>query len=141
MAVNTDEFVKTSGTVGFDAELGTVVQSVTADEMIATLELDPKLHQPFGIVHGGVYCALAESVASMSAFFWLQDTGIGGHAVGVNNSTDFLRSVSEGTVTAKSTPIHRGRRQQLWLVDMTDDDGRLIARSQVRLQNLEAPAE
>ncbi len=61
--------------------------------------------------------------------------GIGGHAVGVNN-TDFLRRSSSGTITATSTPIHR-RRQQLWAVDMVDESGRLVAKTQVRLQNLE----
>ena len=139
MANNAD-FVTTNGTKGFDSQLGTTITSVTIDGLVATIELNPRLHQPFGIVHGGVYCALAESVASMSAFNWLHSTGIGGTAVGVNNNTDFLRSVSEGTITARSTPIHRGRRQQLWAVEMVDEQDRLIARSQVRLQNIELPA-
>lgn len=56
--------------------------------------------------------------------------------VGVNNNTDFLRAISTGTLTAASTPIHRGRRQQLWLVTITDDQNRTVARGQVRLQNL-----
>ncbi|SDU22904.1 uncharacterized domain 1-containing protein [Gordonia westfalica] len=64
--------------------------------------------------------------------------GYRGTAVGVNNNTDFLKSVSTGTVTATSTPIHRGRRQQLWAVDMVDQDGTLLAKTQVRLQNIEA---
>jgi 1,4-dihydroxy-2-naphthoyl-CoA hydrolase len=55
---------------------------------------------------------------------------------GVNNNTDFLRAIRSGTVTAVSTPIHRGRRQQLWQITITDDDNRLVARGQVRLQNL-----
>ena len=79
---------------------------------------------------------VVESMASIGASVWL---GSRGHVVGVNNNTDFLRSIRSGTVTARSTPIHRGRRQQLWAVEMTDDDGRLLARSQVRLQNIELP--
>ena len=66
---------------------------------------------------------------------WLSENG-GGTVVGVNNNTDFLRAISSGTVTAVSTPIHRGRRQQLWLITITDDNDRVVARGQVRLQNL-----
>ena len=60
------------------------------------------------------------------------------HNVGVlsENHPDFLRAIGSGTVTAVSTPIHRGRRQQLWLITVTDADDRLVARGQVRLQNL-----
>ncbi len=88
-----------------------------------------------GIVHGGVYCSIVESLASVSGQVWLAANG-DGHVVGVNNNTDFLRAISSGTVTAESTPIHRGRRQQLWLITITDDKDRLVARGQVRLQNL-----
>ena len=59
-------------------------------------------------------------------------------AVGVNNNTDFLRAVTEGTVYAMSEPVHRGRRQQLWLVTIRDQSDRMIARGHVRLQNLES---
>jgi uncharacterized protein (TIGR00369 family) len=89
-------------------------------------------------VHGGVYCAIIESLASVSGQVWLTENG-GGNVVGVNNNTDFLRAISSGAVTAVSTPIHRGRRQQLWLITITDDKERVVARGQVRLQNL--PAE
>ena len=54
----------------------------------------------------------------------------------MNNNTDFLRAITGGTVHAVATPIHRGRRQQLWVTTITDDDGRVVARGQVRLQNL-----
>jgi uncharacterized protein (TIGR00369 family) len=62
----------------------------------------------------------------------------GGNVVGVNNNTDFLRAISSGAVTAVSTPLHRGRRQQLWLITITDDNDRMVARGQVRLQNIAA---
>ena len=80
---------------------------------------------------------MVESLASVSAYVWLSANG-GGHVVGVNNSTDFLRAVTEGTVYGVSEPVHRGRRQQLWQVSIRDDRDRLVARGQVRLQNLEA---
>jgi uncharacterized protein (TIGR00369 family) len=88
------------------------------------------------IVHGGVYCSVVESVASVAAYTWLDAHG-GGSVVGVNNNTDFLRSVGTGTVFSTATPLHRGRRQQLWLVTISDENGRTVARGQVRLQNLE----
>jgi uncharacterized protein (TIGR00369 family) len=72
----------------------------------------------------------------VSGHVWLAEHG-GGTVVGVNNNTDFLRALKAGTVTATSTPIHRGRRQQLWLVTINDEDDRPVARGQVRLQNLE----
>ena len=86
-------------------------------------------------MHGGVYCSIIESLASVSGHVWLSENG-GGTVVGVNNNTDFLRAISSGTVTAVSTPIHRGRRQQLWLITITDDNDRVVARGQVRLQNI-----
>jgi len=119
----------------FDNEIGLVYTETTPDGAKARLEITPKLHQPTGIVHGGVYCAIIESMASVSAYVWLSANG-GGQVVGVNNNTDFLRAVSEGTVVGTSEPIHRGRRQQLWLVTLRDNADRLIARGQVRLQNL-----
>ncbi|WP_024332689.1 PaaI family thioesterase [Gordonia hirsuta] len=126
---------------GLDKLLGNTVTTATGDGVEATLTITPDHHQPFGIVHGGVYCAVAESAASISGFCWLQEQGIGGVAVGVNNSTDFLRSISEGTLHISTTPVHRGRRQQLWQVDMRDEQGRLIAQSRVRLQNLDDPGK
>lgn len=120
----------------FDTEIGLVYTELGPDGARAHVQVQPKLWQPTGIVHGGVYCAIVESVASVSAFTWLGANG-GGNVVGVNNNTDFLRAISAGTVHAVSTPIHRGRRQQLWLVTITDDTDRVVARGQVRLQNLE----
>ena len=123
---------------GFDSELGLTYLDLGLDGGRAQLTITDKLLQPYGIVHGGVYCSIVESLASVSAAVWLADNG-GGNVVGVNNNTDFLRAISSGTVTAVSTPIHRGRRQQLWQITITGDNDKLLARGQVRLQNM--PAE
>jgi uncharacterized protein (TIGR00369 family) len=120
---------------GFDSELGLEYLELTPDGGRARLEIKDKLLQPWGIVHGGVYCSIIEGLASVSGGVWLMENG-GGTVVGVNNNTDFLRAISAGTVIAESTPIHRGRRQQLWLVTITDDNNRVVARGQVRLQNI-----
>ncbi len=120
----------------FDSELGLRFTELSPDGARAQLDITPKLMQPRGLVHGGVYCSMIESMASVSAYLWLSTRG-GGNVVGVNNNTDFLRSVSSGTVYGAAEPIHRGRRQQLWLVTITDANDRVVARGQVRLQNLE----
>ncbi|MCV7067516.1 PaaI family thioesterase [Mycolicibacterium houstonense] len=120
---------------GFDSELGLTYLELTPDGGRAQLTIHDKLLQPWGIVHGGVYCSIVESLASVSGHIWLSENG-GGTVVGVNNNTDFLRAIGSGTVTAISQPIHRGRRQQLWLITITDENGKLVARGQVRLQNI-----
>jgi 1,4-dihydroxy-2-naphthoyl-CoA hydrolase len=81
-----------------------------------------------------VHCAAVETAASIGAASWMGDRG---QVVGVSNQTDFLRGVREGELTATATPLHRGRLQQLWQVEITDEGGRLVARGQVRLQNIE----
>jgi uncharacterized protein (TIGR00369 family) len=122
----------------FDNEIGLVFTELGPDGARAQLEVQPRLWQPTGLVHGGVYCSIIESMASVSAYVWLNEQGGGNgeNVVGVNNNTDFLRAVSSGTVYGVSTPIHRGRRQQLWLVTITDGTDRAVARGQVRLQNV-----
>jgi 1,4-dihydroxy-2-naphthoyl-CoA hydrolase len=122
---------------GFDQELGLEYLEMTPDGGRAQLKISDKLLQPWGIMHGGVYCSIIESLASVSGHVWLSGHG-GGTVVGVNNNTDFLRSISSGTITAVSTPIHRGRRQQLWVITITDESDRVVARGQVRLQNIAA---
>jgi 1,4-dihydroxy-2-naphthoyl-CoA hydrolase len=99
--------------------------------------------QPHGIPHGGVYCAAHEAVASVAGVAWVNrdaaDGDLVGIAVGMNNSTDFLRQAKVGdTITTSAAPIHRGRTQQLWRVESVDQNGKLIAQGQVRLANLPA---
>ncbi|SCG75287.1 uncharacterized domain 1-containing protein [Micromonospora inositola] len=122
-------------TGGFVALLGLKFDEVSGEKVVIRWEVRPELHQPFGIQHGGVYCSVVETAASIGGSLWLGDKG---QVVGVSNQTDFLRAVREGELTAVGTPVHRGRSQQLWQVEITDDDGRLVSRGQVRLQNLTA---
>ena len=124
----------------FDKELGLAFTEISPDRTRAHLDVVPKLLQPMGIVHGGVYCAMVESMASVAAYTWLAANSGAGSVVGVNNNTDFLRAISSGMVYGTATPLHRGRRQQLWQVAIVDANDRPVARGQVRLQNLEAEA-
>jgi 1,4-dihydroxy-2-naphthoyl-CoA hydrolase len=121
-------------TNGFVGLMGLKFTEITPDRVVIEWQVTPQLHQPYGILHGGVHCAVVETAASIAGQVWLGDRG---NVVGVSNQTDFLRAVREGTLTAVATPVHRGRLQQLWLVEITDEPGRLVARGQVRLQNIE----
>ena len=107
------------------------------ERVVARLEVKPDHHQPYGIAHGGVYCAVVEAVASYGASESARRRGHKG-VVGVSNTTDFLRSTSSGELRAEGRPIHEGRTQQLWQVEIrrTSDDA-LVARGQVRLQTLD----
>jgi 1,4-dihydroxy-2-naphthoyl-CoA hydrolase len=127
------ERARLSADVGFIAVLGLVIDEAGPDHITGSLEIGDRHLQPHGIVHGGVYCSIIETMASIAGSIWLGDRG---HVVGMSNQTDFLRAASSGTVHAAGTPIHRGRSSQLWLVEVKDDGGRLLARGQVRLANL-----
>ncbi len=113
------------------------VAEATGSRVTGSVELGPDQHTPWGVVHGGVYCAVVESAASIGASTAVQPQGQ--FAVGVNNNTDFLRSMTVGRVDVVAEPIQQGRTQQLWQVLLTRDDGKLVARGQVRLQNVPLP--
>ena len=122
---------------GFTRLVGLRFEEVSGDRVVLTCPVTAGLHQPYGLVHGGVHATLAETSASVGAALWLGDRG---KVVGVSNHTDFLRAVREGGLRAEATPLSRGRTTQLWQVVITDDAGRLVAHAKVRLQNLaEAP--
>ena len=117
----------------FADQLGMSFEQLDGDGVVARWEAAPHLHQPYGIVHGGVHCTVVETLGSIvGAMCW----GDRGQVVGVSNATDFYRAVSTGSFTSRATPLHRGRSQQVWLIETRDEDERLVSRGQVRLQNL-----
>ena len=102
------------------------------------VDLGPDQHTPWGVVHGGLYCSVVESAASIGASLAVVDRGQ--FSVGVNNNTDFLRAMTGGRVDVVAEPIQQGRTLQLWQVVLTrSEDGKLVARGQVRLQNVALP--
>jgi len=122
----------------FVAAMKFEVTEATGTRVTGTVELGPDQHTPWGVVHGGVYCAVVESAASIGASAAVADRGQ--FAVGVNNSTDFLRPVTAGRLDVVAEPVQQGRTLQLWQVLLTRaDDGKLVARGQVRLQNVSLP--
>jgi uncharacterized protein (TIGR00369 family) len=123
---------------GFLKLLGAQVVAADPDRVELRMTVTEDHLQPAGLIHGGVHCTLVETAASIGAYLWYSREHTG-TVVGVTNSTDFIRGAGAGaTLTAIATPIHRGRTQQLWLVEITGADGKLVSRGQVRLQNLPA---
>ena len=111
------------------------IHELSGSRVRASLSLNEAHHQPFGRVHGGIYAIAVEGVASAGACAAVADHGM--YAVGTHNSTDFLRPVTVADVEIVAEPIFQGRTQQLWDVSITRlDDGKLVARGRLRLQNL-----
>jgi 1,4-dihydroxy-2-naphthoyl-CoA hydrolase len=110
---------------GFDKLIGLEVVSVGDDEARAGVPVREELLQPAGLVHGGVYAAIAESLASLAT--WTAVHGDGRTVQGLSNQTSFLRPITGGTIHALARRRHRGRTTWVWEVDVTDDDGRLCA--------------
>ena len=114
------------------------VTEVSGTRVAGTVDLGPDQHTPWGVVHGGVYCSVIESAASVGASTAVADRGQ--FAVGVNNNSDFVRPMTSGVLDVVAEPIQQGRTLQLWQVVLTRaDDGKLVARGQVRLQNVALP--
>jgi uncharacterized protein (TIGR00369 family) len=113
---------------------GLHLDEVGPTEVTGWIDLGPEHHQPWGLVHGGIYTTAIESAASLGASTAAAEYGLA--AVGVNNNTNFLRSMVAGRVEVRAAAIQQGRTAQLWEVRITDSDNRLVAIGQVRLQNV-----
>jgi 1,4-dihydroxy-2-naphthoyl-CoA hydrolase len=114
------------------------IHELSGSRVRATLSLNEAHHQPFGIVHGGIYALAVEGIASAGAMAAVRDRGQ--YAVGTSNTTDFLRPVTVADVEVVAEPIFQGRTQQLWSVEIVrQDNGKLVAKGQLRLQNLPLP--
>jgi uncharacterized protein (TIGR00369 family) len=127
-----------SSASAFVAATGFEITEVSGTRVTGHVDLGPEHHTPWGVVHGGVYCAIVESAASIGASAAVVDRGQ--FAVGVNNNTDFLRPLTAGRDEVVAEPIQQGRTLQLWQVVLArPDDGKVIARGHVRLQNVPLP--
>lgn len=104
--------------------IGIEIVQVSEDEVVATMPVDDRTKQPFGILHGGASLVLAETVASLGTFNLIdQENEL---AVGLEINANHLRAKSEGTVTATGSPLHRGRKIMVWDVRIADEDENLI---------------
>jgi uncharacterized protein (TIGR00369 family) len=128
------------GQSAFMRLLGVHLDQTRGDRVAGWFEVGADHHQPWGLVHGGVFTAVIETFATAGAYEAVKDRGQ--LAVGVTNVTDFLRPQREGRLNVVAEPIQQGRTQQLWQVVITRaEDGKAVARGQVRLQNIEASTQ
>lgn len=112
---------------------------ITPTRVTGSIAADERHHQPWGLVHGGLFTAAIETFATTGAFEGVKESGR--LAVGVTNITDFLRPHRSGRLAVRANAIQQGRTQQLWQVEISrPDDGKLVARGQVRLQNVDGPS-
>ncbi|WP_153506425.1 PaaI family thioesterase [Cumulibacter manganitolerans] len=124
----------------FVASSGFVVEEVTPTALRGYVDLSEDHFTPWGVVHGGVYTTIVESAGSIAASKAVLDKGQ--FAVGVHNATDFLRSSSGGRASVTAEPLFQGRNQQLWEVVITaEETGKVLARGQLRLQNIALPQQ
>lgn len=118
--------------------LGIEVTQADKDRVVARMPVGPRVHQPFGLLHGGASVALAETVVSIGA--WLNLDREKEFAVGLEINANHVRAVKSGHVTATATPVHVGRRTQVWEAKLVDDDGRLVCISRCTLGTMPVEA-
>ena len=112
-------------TTGFDGLYGLELLTLSDTEVTARVVVRDELKQPGGLVHGGVFASIAESIASIAT--WVAVHEEGRSAQGLSNQTSFLRPIVEGTIHAVGRRRHRGRTTWVWEVEISDDQERLCA--------------
>jgi len=110
--------------------LGIKILEASPQKVVAEMEVTPKLHQPFGYLHGGASVALAETVASVGAYLAAPE---GYTSFGLEINANHLRSMQFGKVTATGTPLHTGRTTAVWNIEIRDEQGRLVCISRCTL--------
>jgi 1,4-dihydroxy-2-naphthoyl-CoA hydrolase len=109
----------------FDALYGLEVVEHSDEKIVGRVRVRDEVKQMMGLVHGGIYASMAESLASSATAMGVYEDGM--MAQGLSNQTSFLRPIVAGTIHATATRRHRGRTTWVWEVDITDDEGRLCA--------------
>ncbi|MCB9717136.1 MAG: PaaI family thioesterase [Myxococcales bacterium] len=123
---------------GFNETLGLRFVRVTTEEVVAEVPVGPHLLQPYGLVHGGVLASMVETLCSVGAAIDAMPRGQ--TTVGLENSTSFLRATRSGTLRGIARAVHRGRRTQVWEVEILDDAGERVATGRVRMMVLDEGA-
>ncbi|MGI8573077.1 MAG: PaaI family thioesterase [Solirubrobacteraceae bacterium] len=118
-------------TYAFEGILGLSLTELSEATVSGRVSVREELLQPTGLVHGGVYASIAESLASWGTAYHVMPQG--SVAVGLSNQTSFLRPIKEGTIHATATRKHRGRTTWVWEVEITDDQERLCVLSRVTI--------
>jgi 1,4-dihydroxy-2-naphthoyl-CoA hydrolase len=124
---------------GFDGLYGLEVTELSAERASGRVVVRDELKQPAGLVHGGVYASIAESLASLATALTVMPEGK--MAVGLSNQTSFLRPITEGVIVAEATPKHRGRTTWVWEVEIFDGDGQLCVLTRMTIAVRPLPAQ
>lgn len=124
---------------GYNNAMGLRFVEATENRFVAELDIDDRHRQPYGLVHGGVYAGMIETLCSTGAALSVWNEGK--NAVGLENTTAFLRAVRSGTLRGTARPLSRGRRSHVWEAHIKDARGRLVASGRVRLMVLDPGAE
>lgn len=117
--------------------LGIVFSAIGANYLEATMPVDERTHQPYGILHGGASVVLAETLGSLAGYLCLEDPKY--IVVGQEINANHIRSVKNGFVTGKATPVHLGRSSQVWSIEIKNEDGKLVAISRLTLAVVQKP--
>ncbi|MEO8944856.1 MAG: hotdog fold thioesterase [Gemmatimonadaceae bacterium] len=133
-------WLKSLRTRGMPDALGIQVIELTPERVVATMPVDDRTRQPFGLLHGGASVALAETTASLGAFANIDDTKFA--AVGLEINANHIRAAREGTVRATAQPIHVGRTTHVWSIEIRDEQDRIVcvARCTIAIVPLAKPA-
>jgi uncharacterized protein (TIGR00369 family) len=123
---------------GYNTLIGLRFTSASYEKVCAEVAVTPELHQPYGLVHGGVYSSMIETLASVGAA--INAMPAGRSTVGLENTTSFLKAVRSGTLYGEAVPLTRGKRTHVWDVTIRDDEKRLVATGRVRMICLEQGA-
>lgn len=111
--------------------LGIEIVEATREKVVGRMPIGPKVHQPFGLLHGGASVALAETVASTAG--WMQIDQEKERIVGIEINANHLRAKRDGMLTAVATPVHIGRRTHVWNVHIADEEGKAVCVSRCTL--------
>jgi 1,4-dihydroxy-2-naphthoyl-CoA hydrolase len=130
-ATDTRAILETLPTRGLADRLGIEIIEMTPERVVATMPVDDRTRQPFGILHGGASVALAETVASLGAVMNVDLEKAS--AVGLEINANHLRAKRDGTVRATATPFHVGRSTQVWDIRIVDEEGRSVCVSRCTL--------
>jgi 1,4-dihydroxy-2-naphthoyl-CoA hydrolase len=123
---------------GFEGLFGLEILTISEDEATARVPVRDELKQVAGLVHGGVYASIAESIASIATWYVVHADGCS--ALGLSNQTSFLRPILDGTIHAVARRRHRGRTTWVWDVEISDDEQRLCALVRMTIAVREAAA-
>jgi 1,4-dihydroxy-2-naphthoyl-CoA hydrolase len=136
MAIDSEPEIRKHATRGLADKLGIEIVELTPTRVVATMPVDDRTQQPFGLLHGGASVALAETVASLAAIMNIDIQKF--RAVGLEINANHIRAKTEGTVKGTATPIHIGRTTHVWKIEIVDESDRLVCVSRCTMAIISA---